>query len=79
MATEVVQGSVLNLEERGRRLLERWSEQLVSLEFEDERGLWAREAQGAGDSALYRHLLAALENWQAGDREGDLAPAQRSR
>lgn len=79
MATEIVQGSVLNLEERGRRLLERWSERLVSLEFEDERGLWAREAQGAGESALYRHLLTAFENWHTGDREGDLAPAPRSR
>ncbi|MBJ7600399.1 MAG: hypothetical protein DLM67_25980 [Candidatus Nephthysia bennettiae] len=78
MASQIDGGTVLNLEERGRRLLTRWSEQLLALELEDERGLRARVAQGTAEGALYRHLYEALAKWQTPQHPRGAAGPRRS-
>jgi hypothetical protein len=64
VASQVDDGAVLNLEEHGRRLLTRWSERILGLDLEDERGLRARVVQDEVKRALYGHLCEALEAWQ---------------
>jgi hypothetical protein len=78
VASQVDGGAVLNLEERGRRLLTRWSEQLLALELEDEHGLRARVAQEAVEGALYRHVCEVLETWQTSQHPRDAAARLRS-
>jgi hypothetical protein len=66
MATEVTAAKLLDLEEHGRRLLERYTEPLLTEDFDSPCGRRAREAAQSG---LYGHLWEMLERWHQGRRD----------
>ena len=61
MATQVVGGRILDLDEHGRRLLELYTEPLLGHNIAGE---LVRRTHEIGDRGLYDHLWQALEHWQ---------------